>query len=217
MYKLYYSPGSAAMAPMVILNSIKAPHALILVDDEKNEQKSTEYMRLNPHGRVPTLIYASPDSTGDKVMYECAAICLFLTERHPEAGLAPAVDHPDRGLFLQWMAYQTNTLQEALMHYWHGEYFIDGAEQQAQLSKKAEQRCDAMFGFLDDVLARSGPWLCGQNFYACDIFLAMLARWTRKMEKPAIRHPQIRRVVQHCLALPAYAKMLKDQGIEQAA
>jgi glutathione S-transferase len=212
MYKLYYAPGSAAMAPQAILNAIGVKHELILVDDDKNEQKSAAYMALNPHGRVPTLVY-----DGANIMYESAAICLFLTERHPEAGLAPAVDHRDRGLFLQWMAYQTNTLQEALMHYWHGEYFIDGAEQQAQMSKKAEQRCDEMFGFLDGVLTRSGPYLCGKNFYACDIFLAMLARWTRKMEKPAIRHPQIRRLVQHCLALPAYAKMLKDQGIEQAA
>src|SRR3954470_5164103 len=155
MYKLYYSPGSAAMAPMAILNAIGVKHELILVDDEKNEQKGADYLRLNPNGRVPTLVHASPNSPGERVMYESAAICLFLTERHPEARLAPAVDHPDRGLFLQWMAYQTNTLQEALMHYWHGEYFIDGADQKAQISKKAEQRCDAMFGFLNGVLSRS--------------------------------------------------------------
>lgn len=212
MYKLYWSPGSAAMAPQAILNALNVKHELIKIDDDKREQKSADYMELNPHGRVPTLVY-----DGSHVMYEAAAICLLLTERHPEAGLAPAVDHPDRGLFLQWMAYQTNTLQEALMHYWHGEYFIDGEEQQAQISKKAEQRCDEMFGFLDGVLSRSGPYLCGKTFYACDIYLAMMARWTRKMEKPAVRHKEIKRLVQHCLAWPAYAKMLKDQGIEQTA
>src|SRR5262245_18974012 len=85
MYKLYYSPGSAAMAPMAILNALQVPHELIKIDDDKNEQKGAEYMRLNPHGRVPTLVY-----DGGNVMYEAAAICLFLTERHPEAGLAPA-------------------------------------------------------------------------------------------------------------------------------
>ena len=153
MYKLFYSPGSAAMAPQVVLNAIGVSHELILIDDDKNEQKGAAYMRLNPHGRVPTLIY-----DGDKVMYESAAICLFLTERHPEAGMAPKPGDADRGLFLQWMAYQTNTLQEALMHYWHGNYYTDGAEQQAQLSKKAEQRCDEMFGFLDGVLSRSSYW-----------------------------------------------------------
>ncbi len=57
MYKLYWSPGSAAMAPQAMLNVIGVAHELILVDDEKNEQKGAEYMRLNPHGRVPTLVY----------------------------------------------------------------------------------------------------------------------------------------------------------------
>ena len=212
MYKLFWSPGSAAMAPMALLNAIGVPHELIKIDDEKNEQKSAAYMQFNPHGRVPTLVY-----DGDRVMYEAAAICLFLAERHPEAGLAPAPGHPDRGLFLQWMAYLTNTLQEALMHYWHAEYFTADANGLPAVVKKAEQRSDEMFGFLDGALGNSGPYLCGESFYACDIYLVMMARWTRKMEKTAIRHPEIRRLVKHCLALPAYAKMLKDQGIEQPA
>ena len=212
MYKLYWSPGSAAMAPQALLNAIGAPVELIKIDDERREQKSAEYMRLNPHGRVPTLVY-----DGANVMYESVAICLFLLERHPEAGLAPRPGDPDRGLFLQWMAYLTNTLQETHMHYWHAEYFIDGADRQKEMSLKAEERSDRMFGFLDGVMNRHGPWLCGKNFYACDIYLAMLARWTRKMAKPAVTHPEISRLARHCLALPAYAKMLKDQGIEQTA
>jgi glutathione S-transferase len=212
MYKLYWSPGSAAMAPHALLNEIGKPVDLIKIDDDKNEQKSATYMRLNPHGRVPTLIY-----DGEKVMYESAAICLFLTERHPEVGLAPKPGDPDRGLFLQWMAYLTNTLQEAHMHYWHGEYFIDGADGTKAISAKAEMRSDQMFGFLDGVLATSGPYLCGKNFYVCDYYLAMLARWTRKMAKPAITHPEIRRLVRTCLARPAYAKMLSAEGIDQAA
>ncbi|HEY4164373.1 MAG TPA: glutathione S-transferase family protein [Dongiaceae bacterium] len=212
MYKLYWSPGSAAMAPHAILNEIGRPFELIRIDDEKREQKSPEYLRLNPHGRVPTLIYDD-----NKIMYESAAICLFLTERHPEAGLAPAPGHADRGLFLQWMAYLTNTLQECLMHYWHPNYYVDGADRLAECAKKAETRSDQMFGFLDGQLKQSGPYLCGQKFYACDIYLAMMARWTRKMAKPAVTHPEISRLVRECLARPSYKKMLEVAGIEQAA
>ena len=76
---------------------------------------------------------------------------------------------------------------------------------------------DQMFGFLDGVLSRQGPFLCGKNFYVCDYYLAMLARWTRKMAKPAVTHPEIRRLVRTCLARPAYARMLSAQGIDQAA
>ena len=210
MYKLYWSPGSAAMAPHAILNEIGGPVQLIKIDDDNGEQKGEKYLKLNPHGRVPTLIYDD-----DKVMYESAAICLFLTERHPEAGLAPAPGHADRGLFLQWMAYLTNTLQEEQMHWWHPDYYIDGADRQADLKRKAEERSDRMFGFLSGIMNRSGPFLCGKNFYACDVYLAMLARWTRNMAKPAISHPEISRLVRHCLAYAPYAKILKDEGIEQ--
>jgi glutathione S-transferase len=212
MYKLYSSSGSAAMAPHVILNEIGEPFELIKIDDEKREQKGAAYLRLNPHGRVPTLIY-----DGGKVMYESAAICLFLTERHPEVKLAPLPGHADRGLFLQWMAYLTNTPQECLMHYWHPYYFIDGADRQAECAKKAEIRSDEMFSFLDGQLKQSGPYLCGKTFYACDIYLAMLARWTRKMPKPAVTHPEISRLVRDCLARPSYRKMLEDTEIEQTA
>ncbi len=213
MYKLYWSPGSAAMAPQALLNDIGKPVEFIKIDDDKNEQKGAKYLQVNPHGRVPTLIY-----DGNKVMYESAAICLFLTERHPEVGLAPKPSDADRGLFLQWTAYLTNTLQEALMHYWHPDYFIEGDEPGKQhVVAKGEARCDEMFGFLDGVLAKSGPFLCGKNFYVCDYYAAMMARWTRKMAKPAITHPQIRALVRQCLARPAYAKMLSQQGIDQAA
>jgi glutathione S-transferase len=210
MYKLYYSPGSAAMAAQAMINEIGAPAEFILVDDEKNEQKSPEYMKLNPHARVPTLIYDD-----GKVMYESAAICQFLTERHPEANLAPAVGHPDRPLYLQWMAYLTNTPQEASMHWWHAENYIDGKAELAKMKAKAEERLARMWTFLDGVIETKGPYLCGSTFYACDYFLVMLIRWTRTMPKPGHTYPHLNALVKTVIARPAYAKMLKDQGINQ--
>lgn len=211
MYKLYWSPGSAAMAPQAIILEAGAKAEFVLVDDEKNEQKSADYMKLNPHARVPTLVYDN-----GKVMYESAAICQFLVERHPEAKLAPEVGHVDRALYLQWMAYLTNTVQEAMMHWWHAENFIDGADEQAKLKAKAEIRLAKMWAFLDGELAAKGPNLCGATFYACDYFLVMLVRWSRKTAKPGHLYPHLNALVKTALARPAYARMLKDEGIEQA-
>lgn len=209
-YKLYYSPGSAAMAPQAILNEIGAPTEFILIDDDKNEQKSAAYMKLNPHGRVPTMIYDD-----GKIMYESAAICEFLVERHPETKLAPAIGHADRGLYLQWMAYLTNTVQEAEMQWWHSENFIDGVAEQAKMKAKAEERLAKMWAFLDSEIAKMGPNLCGGTFYACDYFLVMLIRWTRTMSRPGHTYPHLNALVKATMARPAYAKMLKDQGIQQ--
>jgi glutathione S-transferase len=210
MYKLYWSPASANMTPHAMLEDIGVPYELIKVDTSKGEQRGPAYLAINPHARVPTLVY-----DGDKIVYETTAIALFLAERHPEFGFAPKTDSPDRPLFLQWMAYLTNTLQIALMHWWHPERVIDGADRQAELKAKAEQRAGDMFRFLDGHLAKSGPYLCGRTFYVCDYYLAMLAQWTEFMAIPAHSNPHVNTLIRNVVQRPGYARMLKAEGIEQ--
>ncbi|HJT11566.1 MAG TPA: glutathione S-transferase [Dongiaceae bacterium] len=210
MYKLYFAPGSAAMAPHAMLEEIGAPFELLRVDTKTGEQRSADYLKLNPHARVPTLIY-----DGNQVMYESTAICLFLADRHPNIPFVPKSDSKDRGPFLQWMAYLTNTLQEACMHWWHAEKFVDGESEQAAVKRKAEQRTAEMFRFLDGELAKSGPYLCGSTFYICDYYAVMLARWTRAMATPAHANPNINKLIRLILQRPGYARMLKAEGIEQ--
>ena len=112
MYKLYYDAGASNMASHAALEEIGAPHELIHIDLDKGEQRSEAYLKVNPHARVPTLVH------GDSVMYESTAILIYLCDRHQEAGLAPAVDSPQRGLYLQWLIYLTTTVQETLQHSW---------------------------------------------------------------------------------------------------
>jgi glutathione S-transferase len=210
MYTLYWSPASANMTPHAMLEDIGVPYRLVKVDTAGGEQRSPAYLRLNPHARVPTLVY-----DGDKVLYETTAIALFLAERHPEFGFAPKPDSPDRPLFLQWMAYLTNTLQIALMHWWHPEHVIDGADRQAALKAKTEQRTAAIFRFLDAHLAKAGPYLCGATFYVCDYYAVMLAQWTEFMAAPAHTNPHVNTLIRLVMQRPGYARMLKAEGIEQ--
>jgi glutathione S-transferase len=93
MYKLFYSPGSAAIAPHAALEETGAPFELVRVDMQAGGPKRPEYLALNPHGRVPTLV-----ADGAPV-YEAAAICMLLAERHPEAGLAPRPGTRARALY----------------------------------------------------------------------------------------------------------------------
>ena len=210
MYTLYWSPASANMTPHAMLEDIGVPYELIKVDTSKGEQRSPAYLKINPHARVPTLVY-----DGGKIVYETTAISLFLAERHPEAGFAPKMDSPDRPPFLQWMAYLTNTAQIALMHWWHPEHVIDGADRQAELKAKAEQRAASTFRFLDEHLANSGPYLCGRTFYVCDYYAAMLAQWTEFMATPAHANANVNKLIRLVMQRPGYARMLKAEGIEQ--
>ena len=69
MYKLYWSPASANMTPHAMLEDIGVPYELIKVDTAKGEQHSPDYLKINPHARVPTLVYDD-----GKVLYETTAI-----------------------------------------------------------------------------------------------------------------------------------------------
>src|SRR4051812_4806431 len=108
MYKLYFFPGNANLAPHMLLEELGVEYELVLVDRDKNAQKSPEYLKLNPNGRIPTLL------DGEFVLYETAAICLHLVDRHPQAGLAPQVGTVERAEFYKWLIYLTNTLQAEL-------------------------------------------------------------------------------------------------------
>lgn len=206
MYKLFYAPGSAAMAPHAALEETGAPHELVLVDTGSNAHKKPEYLKLNPNGRVPTLV------DGEHVIYESAAIMMHLADKHPNAGLAPAPGTPERGLYYQWLVYMTNTVQEAYIEYFHADYYAKTESAQAEVKATSEARLQPMFAILDKALEQ-GPYLLCDKFSGADIFLMMMARWSRNMAKPATTYPNIRRCVDLVLARPAVQRMMKAEGL----
>ena len=107
MYTLYYSPGTASMVVHLALLEIGAPHRLELVDLKAKAQRDPEYLKLNPLGRVPTLI------VDGRPVFESAALLMLLAERHPEAKLAPAAGTPERAAWYQWIVFMANSLMPA--------------------------------------------------------------------------------------------------------
>ena len=206
MYTLYWSPTGANMAAHAALIEIGAPYELALVDIDKGEHRTEAYLKIQPHGRVPALRH------GDLVIYESAAILLYLADRHPER-LAPEVGTPERGLFLQWLMHLTNTVQEHEMHWFHPDFYIDGAEFQAALKSHARGRIEESFRYFDGVLAEGGPFLLRERFSAADLFFYMLAFWTRRMPRPAMIFPNVKRLVRRVNERPAVAQMMREEGI----
>jgi glutathione S-transferase len=205
MYRLYYDRGSANMAPHAILEEIGAPHALVRVDKAAGDHRDPAYLALNPHARVPTLV------DGDLVIYEAAAICEYLCDRHPEAGLAPAMGSPARGHYYQWLMFLSNTVQETLMHWYHTEHYA-GEACMPSVKAQAGERVDRHFGQVNRHLEKAGPYLVGDRFSACDIYLTMLVGWTAELPHPAARHPRLEALAARVGARPAYRRMLIASG-----
>src|SRR6266849_3048819 len=110
MYQLHYFPANANAAPHMLLEELGAKYELRLVDrTTKDAQKSKEYLKLNPNGRIPILVDNS------LVLSEAAAIVLHLVDQHRVAGLAPNVGTPERAKFYQRLTFLTNSLQDELM------------------------------------------------------------------------------------------------------
>ncbi|MGQ9366616.1 glutathione S-transferase family protein [Azospirillum sp. ST 5-10] len=205
MYRLYHMPSSASMAPHIVLREIGAPHELVTLDRAAGALEAADYRRLNPNGRVPTLV------DGDLVVYESAAICLHLADRHPAAGLAPPVGDPDRARLYQWMAYLTNTVQaDAMLYFYPGRYVpADGAE---HLKAVVVDRLAAMFAQLDAALD-GRPWLLGKRYSIADVYLFMLARWTRNMTRRARDLPNLGPFLARVMERPAVREAFRVEGL----
>ncbi len=208
MYQLYYYPGNANLAPHMLLEELGVDYELVLVDRTKDAHRSPEYLKLNPNGRIPTLI------DGELVLFETAAICLHLVDRHPQAGFAPEVGTAERAQFYKWLIYLTNTLQAELITYFYPERLADDDAATAQVKAHAEARVGAMLDLLDKTLAESdGPYLLGKRYTAVDPYLLMLSRWTRMMHNPARNRPHLGRFLRIMLERPAVQRAFAQEGL----
>ncbi|RJF98053.1 glutathione S-transferase family protein [Noviherbaspirillum saxi] len=210
MYQLYYYPGNANLAPHMLLEELSVPYQLVLIDRDNNAHKGKEYLRLNPTGRIPVLV------DGDLVLFETAAICLHLVDRHPEAGLAPALGTAERAHFYKWLMYLTNTLQAELLTYFYPERLASSEAGAADVKQHAEQRVSAMLDLLDRTLAEhGGPYLLGQQYTAVDPYLMMLSRWTRMMMHPARNRTHLGRFLQRMVERPAVMRAFEQEGLSE--
>lgn len=208
--RLFYYPGNANIAPHIVLEEIGAPFSLEIVDRNANAQKSAAYLALNPNGRIPVL------ADGDLVLYEAAAICLYLADKHPEANLIPALGTPARAHCYKWLVWCTNTLQATLMLYFYPERMVDEMDESAarQLSAHAQEQAGGMLDQLDAQLAsHGGPWMLDSGYSVVDAYALMLCRWTRGFARPARSLPHLGPYLARMLERPAVQRMLASEKL----
>ena len=211
MIRLHYYPGNASFTPHVLLHELGVPFERGLVDRDHGAHKSPAYLRLNPNGLIPVL------EDDGLVLYETAAICMHLADRHPQARLAPPVGSVERAHFYKWMVWMTNTLQATLMHYFYPERMVDdgNVDGARQVRAHAEARVGGLLQQMADQLnGHGGPWLLGREFSALDPFALMLCRWTRGFaSQPARDYPQIGPYLLRVLERPAVQRVIVDEQL----
>jgi len=162
---------------------------LLLVDKESNSQKSADYLKLNPAGRIPTLI------VNEQPIFESPAICIHLCELNPESELMPALGDPSRPLFFQWLAFLNNTLQAELMvRYYPHRHTNDDSTIPNVIAAQDERIADAL-SIINEQLA-TNQYLLGDKLSACDYFLFMLAEWSLPIKKSPLAFKYLAKYLQ---------------------
>jgi glutathione S-transferase len=208
MYTLYYSPGTASLAVHLALLEIGAPHQLELVDLERNSQRSESYLRLNPHGQVPTLVIDGIART------ESAALLMMLADRHPEARLAPPPGTPERDEWYQWLVFQSNALG-ARFRNWFYPPDLGAAEHPPALRASLQARIESLWTQIDGQLATRGPYLLGAELSAADLLLIMYMRWSRNMPRSALEWPALKKFATLMRARPSWQKLCDIEKLNE--
>jgi glutathione S-transferase len=198
MYTLYWHPTSSSYAPMAVLEELGVSFDLREVDYARGDNRSPDYLRLQPLGLVPAMKIGD-----DRSMFESAAIILYLCDRHREAGLAPETSDPDRAAYLQWMLYLADTLYPSYNRYYHPARYTDDAQGAEAIRICASSAALRQWQVIEDALSAGGPWLLGPRFSACDIYLQMMTTWHESPAGLLDRFPAVREVAAGVVARPA--------------
>ena len=157
---LYTNPMSRGRIARWMLEELGQPYETVLLD-YGSTMKAPEYLAINPMGKVPALRH------DDRVVTECAAICTYLADMFPQAGLMPS----DRAAFYRWMFFGAGPFEAAVVNKALGVTVPD------------DKRGMVGYGSFDDVIRTlrghlaGSPYLVGTSFSAADVYLGAQIGW----------------------------------------
>jgi glutathione S-transferase len=163
---LFHNPHSRSTGARILLEALGVPYELKYVDMASGQNRTPEFLAVNPLGKLPTLTH------GAAVITEQVAITIYLADRFPAAGLAPAVDDPQRGPYLRWLAFYAGCFEPAV---------VDHAFKRAPLeaSSSPYRDYDSMLATLVAQLER-GDYLLGERLTAADLLWGNALSWTTR-------------------------------------
>lgn len=205
MIKLFYVPGTCALASHIVLEEAGAEYDAVRLDFSVNEQRKPEYLAVNPKGRVPALV------TDRGVLTETPAILAFVAQCFPQAGLAPFDDPFEFATVQAFNNYLCATVHVAHAHRMRGYRWADDPEAIAEMKRKAPEAMGECFELIEAELFK-GPWVMGDAYTICDPYLFTLARWLESDGVDPARVPRIREHRERMSRRPGVAKVLAEES-----
>jgi glutathione S-transferase len=196
--KLYYAPGTIAVAAAITLYETGLDFEPVRVDFAAAEQTRPAYHAINPKGRVPALV------TDHGILTETGAIQDYLAAIAPEAGLVPA-DPFQAARMREAMYYIASTMHVNHAHKMRGARWADQAASWADMTAKVPQTMAASADYVEAHLLR-GPFVLGEALSLADPYLFVAAGWLAGDSVDLAPYPRIRAFLDAMKARPSVAK-----------
>jgi glutathione S-transferase len=204
MITLYQSPTSIARALQIVLEDVGAEYISHRIDFTKSDQRSPEFLQINPKARVPALV------TEQGILTETPAILVYLAQLFPQAGLIPLDDPFAFAKVQEFNAYIASTIHVAHAHRGRGYRWVEASDEAALAAMRnfVPTSVAAAFALVEtDMLA--GPFVMGDTYTICDPYLFTVAQW---LELDGIDPASLPRVAAHramMLARPAVQRAIE--------
>jgi glutathione S-transferase len=203
MFKLYYAPGTCALASHIALEEVGAPYSAERLNFKNNQQNSPDYLKINPKGRVPALV------TDSGVLTETPAILAFIAQSFPHAKLVPQ-DPFEFAQVQSINSYLCSTVHVAHAHKMRGARWATEETSFADMKRKVPETMTACFTLIERAMLR-GPWVMGEQYTICDPYLYTIAGW---LEGDGVDLSKLPKVVAHRKRMeerPAVQKVLAEE------
>lgn len=162
---LYHAAPSRSSIVHWMLEELGQPYDVHVLNLRKGDHKQPEYLALNPMGKVPAIRHKGV------VITEASAICTYLADAFPGAGLNVPVGDPRRGVYLKWLFFNPSCVEPAI---------IDRAfprKEPAPPSALGYGDADTVMNVLAQGVGAADPYLMGKQFTAADVIIGSGLRW----------------------------------------
>lgn len=193
---LYTNPQSRGRTARFMLEELGVPYETVILDYE-GAMKTPEYLAINPMGKVPAIRH------GDQIVTECAAICAYLADAFPEAGLAPAPGR--RGAYYRWLFFGAGPVEAAIMDKYRK--LEPSEEEQRMVGYGTFERTIAAM----DAAVSNSPWLAGDDFSAADVYAGSQIDWPMQFGMLEAT-PALTDYIARLRARPAYQRVSEIDG-----
>ena len=201
---LYYTPGTCAQAVRIALEEASAPYELVRVDFAAAQQRTPEYLAVNPKGRVPAL--ATPHGT----LTETPALLAYVAQSFPEARLAPADPHGFARM-QEFHSYLASTVHIAHAHRPRASRWADEPDAIAAIQRKVPQNMTECFHLIEShylPVPDQGPWGMGEQYTVADGYLFTIGTWLKNDGVDIALFPKVFAHTQRMLERPAVQRAL---------